>query len=45
MGGEKWKSKYDGLLRELQKQLGKPPVGLYEFENKSAEASSAGDKK
>ncbi len=45
MGGEKWKPKYDALLRELQKQLGQPPVGLYELENKSAEASSAGDKK
>ena len=41
MGGEKWKPKYDALLRDLQKQLDQPPVGLYEFENKPAAAPAA----
>jgi tetratricopeptide (TPR) repeat protein len=41
MGGEKWKPKYDALLRELQKALALPVVGLYEFENKPTEAPTA----
>jgi cellulose synthase operon protein C len=44
MGGEKWKPKYDALLRELQKSLDQPAVGLYEFENKAAETPSADSK-
>jgi cellulose synthase operon protein C len=45
MGGEKWKPKYDALLRELQKSLDQPAVGLYEFENKAAETPGADSKK
>jgi cellulose synthase operon protein C len=44
MGGEKWKPKYDALLRELQTALDQPAVGLYEFENKAAETPSADSK-
>jgi cellulose synthase operon protein C len=45
MGGEKWKPKYDALLRELQKALDQPAVGLYEFENKAAETPTSDSKK
>jgi hypothetical protein len=38
LGGQKWKPKYDALLRELQKALSQPVVGLAEFEAKPEEA-------
>jgi cellulose synthase operon protein C len=48
MGGAKWKPQYEKLLREIQKDLGEPVVGLLEFDQQEAErgaAQSASDKK
>lgn len=41
MGGEKWYAPYDALLKNIQKALGKKPVGLKSLsaEDKTAEAS------
>jgi hypothetical protein len=38
LGGEKWRPKYDALLRELQQAMSQPVVGLAEFEVKPEEA-------
>jgi hypothetical protein len=35
LGGETSKAKYDALLREIQKSLGQPELGLQEFEQKN----------
>jgi hypothetical protein len=48
MGGAKWKPQYEKLLREIQKDLGEPVVGLLVFEQQEAEkgaASQGGEKK
>lgn len=41
MGGEKWKPQYEKLLREIQKGLGEPVVGLLAFDQQEAEKNAA----
>ncbi len=40
MGGAKWKPQYEKELRDIQKQLGEPVVGLIEFDQEKAERSA-----
>jgi hypothetical protein len=40
MGGSKWKPQYEKILRDIQKQLGEPVVGLIEFDQQKAEQSA-----
>jgi tetratricopeptide (TPR) repeat protein len=41
MGGAKWKPQYEKLLREIQKNLGEPVVGLLAFDQEEAERGAA----
>ena len=45
LGGEKWKPQYDSLLREIQKALGEPVVGLLAFESKADADAAPNNKK
>jgi hypothetical protein len=45
LGGDKWKLKYDKLLRSIQKELGQPVIGLMEFEPKTVESAATETKK
>jgi hypothetical protein len=45
MGGDKWKSQYDKLLRSIQKELSQPVIGLVEFEPKTVESAATETKK
>ncbi|HZZ29570.1 MAG TPA: hypothetical protein VFE46_16355 [Pirellulales bacterium] len=40
LGGSKWQPQYEKLLREIQKDLGEPVVGLLEFEPKNADTGA-----
>jgi hypothetical protein len=37
---EKWKTQYDTLLKNVQKALGQPPLGLKALEEKSTAAAA-----
>jgi tetratricopeptide (TPR) repeat protein len=36
LGGDEWRRKYDNLLKEIQRALGEPPLGLAEFAKAAA---------
>jgi hypothetical protein len=36
LGGEAWRGRYDRLLKRIQRDLGKPQVGLEEFASRAA---------
>ncbi|HTQ40074.1 MAG TPA: hypothetical protein VMJ32_13700 [Pirellulales bacterium] len=44
LGGLKWKPQYEKLLREIQKNLDEPVVGLLEFEPKETDAPAPNQK-
>ena len=45
MGGTKWKPLYEKLLREIQKDLDEPVIGLQEFESRDGDTPAKDEKK